>query len=142
MKKKNTILSLILILVCFIFYLMIFQLSAKSRLYPLFTTTTLLIFSVALLIQTHFSKVEEEVEDSEEVDVKQLIFVILSSGIYVALITVIGYVVSTLLYLLVVLFGLGLEKKRASIVGVGFTIAIYVLFKVALKVPLPTGLII
>lgn len=142
-KKKNLVLGLLLILICLIFYLMIFQLRSDVRLYPLFTTTILLAFSIGLLVQNHFSKVEEEEEeDKEEVDIKQLLFVIVTSGVYVALMNIVGYVVSTLVYLLVMLFGLKLEKKKAILIGVGFTIFIYVLFKVALKVPLPKGFII
>lgn len=142
-KKKNLVLGLLLILICLIFYLMIFQLRSDVRLYPLFTTTILLAFSIGLLVQNHFSKVEEEEEeDKEEVDIKQLLFVIVTSGVYVALMNIVGYVVSTLVYLLVMLFGLKLEKKKAILIGVGFTIFIYLLFKVALKVPLPKGFII
>ena len=142
-KKKNLVLGLLLILICLIFYLMIFQLRSDVRLYPLFTTTIVLVFSIILLIQNHFTQLEEEEEEEiEEIDIKQLLFVIVTSGVYVGLMNIVGYVVSTLVYLLVMLFGLKLEKKKAILIGVGFTIFIYVLFKVALKVPLPKGFII
>ena len=141
-KKKNLVLGLLLVLICLIFYLMIFQLRSDVRLYPLFTTTILLVFSIGLLIHNHFSQVEEEEESTEKVDIKQLLFVVVTSGVYVALLNIVGYVVSTLAYLLVMLFGLKLEKKKAILIGVGFTIFIYVLFKGALKVPLPKGFII
>lgn len=142
MKKKNLVLSLILIGICIIFYLMTFQLPSNTRLYPLFTATLLLILSLILLITDYFKRTVEDVGNTEEINIKQLLFVIGSSGLYVVLISIIGYVTSTLAYLLVVLFGLDVDKGKGSIVGIGFTAFIYILFKVVLNVPLPTGLII
>lgn len=144
MKKKNLILSLALIGVCLIFYLMIFQLPSDARVYPLFTTTLLLFFTLSMLIINYVKKGNDDGKsiDIQSLDIKQLLFVLVSSGAYVVLINIIGYMTSTLIYMLVVLFGFKIDKKKGTMIGVGFTACVYFLFKVILKVPLPTGLII
>ncbi len=143
MRKLDLILSAILIAFSGIVYLMISQLPKEASLYPIFVTTLLLVLSVIQLFKTYRNK-EEENEKSpfDGIEKKQMLFVLIASGIYVALISVLGYIGSTALYVAAILIGLKTEKKKSVIISIGFCIFIYVLFKILLQVPLPKGLII
>ncbi len=143
MRKLDLILSAILIAFSGIVYLMISQLPKEASLYPIFVTTLLLVLSVIQLFKTYRNK-EEENEKSpfDGIEKKQMLFVLIASGIYVALINVLGYIGSTALYVAAILIGLKTEKKKSVIISIGFCIFIYVLFKILLQVPLPKGLII
>lgn len=143
MRKLDLILSAILIAFSGIVYLMISQLPKEASLYPIFVTTLLLVLSVIQLFKTYRNK-EEENEKSpfDGIEKKQMLFVLIASGIYVALINILGYIGSTALYVAAILIGLKTEKKKSVIISIGFCIFIYVLFKILLQVPLPKGLII
>ena len=73
---------------------------------------------------------------------KQLGFVLITSGIYVVLINILGYISSTFIYVLVVLIGLKTSRKLSVLVSIGFVVVMYFLFKEALNVPLPKGFLI
>lgn len=142
MRKLNLILSIVLIAISGLVYLMISQLPREASLYPIFVTTLFLLLSIILLFKTYFKKEDEETTVFKSIELKQIVFVLIASGLYIALINIIGYVVSTALYVLSILIGLKLDKKKSIFISFGFCIFVYVLFKVLLKVPLPRGIII
>lgn len=142
MRRLNIILSIVLLLISGSFYFMIFQLPNEANLYPIFVVTVLLILSLILFFKTYFNKEDEESSAFKNIELKQIIFVLITSGLYIAFINLIGYVVSTVLYVLVALIGLKVDKKNSIFISLGFCLFVYVLFKVLLKVPLPKGFII
>ncbi|NLV89355.1 MAG: tripartite tricarboxylate transporter TctB family protein [Tissierellia bacterium] len=142
MKKVDMLLGFILLAICGFFYFMISRLPEKAILYPIFVTTVLLILTLIHLITTYLKKEDEESNAFKGLEIKQLLFVIATSGLYVVLINIAGYVTSTVLYVLSTLFGLKVSKKASALISIGFSICIYVLFKILLKVPLPKGFII
>ncbi|NMB27477.1 MAG: tripartite tricarboxylate transporter TctB family protein [Tissierellia bacterium] len=142
MRKTNLILSVILIAVCGLFYLMISQLPSEASLYPLFVTTLFLILSLILLFKTYFNKEDGEETTFKGIELKQLLFVIVTCGLYVILINITGYVLATILYVLITLIGLRVDKRNSIFISIGFCLFVYVVFKVLLNVPLPKGIII
>lgn len=142
MRKVDLLLGFILVAVCGFFYFMISRLPEKAILYPIFVTSLLLFLTIIHLAITYSNKSDEESSVFKDLEIKQLLFVLGLSGLYVGLITVIGYITSTVLYVLTALFGLKVDKKVSVAISIGFAIFIYVLFKVLLKVPLPRGFLI
>lgn len=142
MKKVDLILGYILVAISGFFFFMISKLPEKAILYPIFVTSILLFLSIIHLIITYSKKSDEEATGFKNLEIKQLLFITVLSGLYVALIKVTGYVTSTLLYVLISLLGLKVNKKSAIIISIGFVILIYILFKIVLRVPLPKGFII
>ncbi len=142
MRKINLILSIIMLIVSGVFYIMIAQLPKEASLYPILVTTILLVLSLILLIKSYFQKEDEELTAFKNIKIKQLLFVLVVNGVYVFLINLIGYVVSTALYILVALIGLKVDRKKSFLISSGVCLFVYVLFKVLLKVPLPKGFII
>lgn len=143
MRKLDLILSIVLISISGLVYLMISQLPKEASLYPIFVTTIFLILSIVLLFKTYFTNQEdEESSNFANMEIKQLLFVLVVSGIYIALINIIGYVISTVLYVFTILLGLKTSRKKSAFISLGFCLFVYALFKVLLKVPLPKGIII
>ncbi len=143
MKKLDLVLSGILIMIGGLVYIMISQLPKEASIYPIFVTSIFLILSITLLIKTYFNKEEDSKSTGfKDIQLGQLLFILISSGIYILLMNLIGYVVSTILYVFTILFFLKVGKKRSTLISFGFCIFVYILFKILLKVPLPEGIII
>lgn len=142
MRKVDLLLGFILVAISGIFYFMISKLPSKATLYPIFVTSLLLFLTLIHLAITYFNKTDEESNAFKGLELKQLLFVLGTSGLYVAMITLVGYITSTIIYILATLLGLKVSKKNSALISVGFAAFIYVLFKILLKVPLPKGFII
>lgn len=142
MRKTDLTLGAILFGICMFFYYMISKLPPKATIYPIFVTSLLLVLTLIHIGITYRKKQDEEKNPFIGIEKKQLFFVIISSGLYVVMISLLGYVTSTFLYVLVVLIGFNIKKSNSILISVGFTGFIYILFKMILNVPLPTGLLI
>lgn len=142
MRKVNLILSATLIVASGLIYYMISQLPREAVLYPIFVTTLFLILSMVLLYKSYFDKEKEEESSFKNLEFKQLLFVLISSGLYIVLINIMGYIFATFVYVLITLFGLKIKKINSLIISIGFCLFVYVVFKVFLNVPLPKGIII
>lgn len=143
MKKLDLILGGVLVAISLGFYLMISKLPTNATLYPIFVTSLLLGLTLIHIFLTYRKKEDEgESEVFKNLELKQLLFVVGTSGLYVVMINIIGYITSTFIYVLGVLFGLKVSRKTSILVSVGFSAFIYILFKVLLRVPLPKGFII
>lgn len=70
----------------------------------------------------------------------RVVSVVAVMAIYVAVLGLLGFVISTLLFAGVVLFIMG-ERKWYKLVGIPLVLALflYVVFRLALSIPLPTG---
>lgn len=142
MRKNDFILGFILITICGVFYFMISQLPEEGIIYPIFVTTILLGLTILHLLITYFKTEDVESEEFKNIEKKQLLFVVGASGIYLFLINILGYLVSTVIFIATTLFGLKVDKKTSAFVSFGFAAFVYILFKTLLNVPLPKGLII
>ncbi len=121
---------------------MIYKLPPKAQIYPIFVTSLLFLLTITHMIITIAKEKSNEKSPFHSIERRQLSFVVITSGIYIALISLLGYVTSTIIYLVIVLLGFNTSKKMSLIITIGFSAFIYVLFKILLKVPLPTGFLI
>lgn len=142
MRRLELILSITMILLASFFYYLTFQLPEKAMIYPLFVITLLMMLSLIQLFIAYFKKTDQVSTAFKGIKWKQLLFVLTTSGLYVILINILGYITSTFIYVLVILLGLKTSKKLSVGVSVGFVVVLYLLFKLALNVPLPKGFII
>lgn len=142
MRRLNFILDFVLIGICGMFYYMTSQLTQKASVYPTFVISLLLILTLIDLVSTLINKEDNEESAFKGIELKQLLTVIAVSGVYVFLINILGYVTSTFAYIATLLILLKLKKQNSILISLGFSLVIYVLFKIILKVPLPRGFII
>lgn len=142
MKRLNLILDFTLMGICAVFFFMTSQLPERAATYPTFVISLLLILTLLDLIITLLNKDNNEESTFTGIELKQLLTVTILSGIYIFLINILGYVTSTFLYIGTLLMMLKIKKVNSILISVGFSLIIYVLFKMVLKVPLPRGFII
>lgn len=142
MRKLDLFLGYILLAIAGLFYFMISRLPEKATIYPLFVTTLLLLLTLVHVFITYRSKSTEESTAFKNIHWKQLLFVLGVSGLYIGLINIIGYVVSTVIYMLASLIFLKTDKLKSLYLSAGTAGFIFLLFKIILKVPLPKGFLI
>lgn len=143
MKKLELLLGVILVLVSGIFYYMTFQLPEKSQIYPLFVITLLLILTLIHIVLTLKKEEDPNAKTGFEGFIPGQFFVVLiGSGLYVALINILGYFTSTVIYIISILIALRTDAKKSILISAGVTIGIYLVFKRILRVPLPTGFLV
>ncbi len=86
-------------------------------------------------------RLEEDSFSADNVSNKFLFGTIILSFLYVGLLSVLGYLISTPLFLIILIRLLGYEKWANNLAAsVGLTAALYLLFATALGVSLPAGI--
>lgn len=145
MKRQEMILGYVLVVLSGIFYFLTFRLPENARIYPLFVITLLFLLSVLHLVLTY--RKTEDSDTSKAIKMtseqkKRGLLITVASAIYIALLPIIGYIVTTIIYIIGVLFSLDVDKKKAVLISVVFTALVYALFNNLLRVPLPKGLLI
>lgn len=154
MKKANYILALLMILIAFFvyFYSNTF-IEAKSydlgsAAFPKIISVLTIFLSILLIINTlkeRDDKTKEKHEENEQIFNKTgTLRLILGSSIimiYFFLINKIGFIIATLIFLIVFMRVLGIKKWVMSIpISIVTTFLIYFLFQDILKVQLPSGI--
>lgn len=146
MKKYDKILTVVLLLIEVFYFILIKQLSEKAARYPYFVLGLLFALTILLAINAFVIKTEPCDEECKgkfaDMKLNQFLFIILASGIYIALIELIGFFVTTFIYLLVVMLGLKNNFKISLVVSIVFPIFIYLVFVTFLKVPVPKGFLL
>lgn len=141
-KKSNLSLCLGFFIFLGIYGFFLRGLSESDSLYPRFVLILLTLLTVAMTLQIVMSKTDEyKASLFVKFQKAQFFSVMISGVVYLALINLLGYFTSTLLFVGSLLLTLGTTKKVSAIVALSFCIFIYIVFKVFLGVPVPRGII-
>jgi len=114
-----------------------------ARLFPLLLTISLAILSLVLLMQASLQRnppEEEEVSGKDALLGRRLIVpavLIVLLALYLVSLEEAGFLIATPIFLLITMRVLGSGFKEAAVVGVAFTVVVYLIFDLLLKVPLP-----
>jgi len=118
-----------------------------SALYPLMLLACGFILSgikmVKMLTSKHKGKrTEEMAEESETLRYPRRMWIYLGSGIlYVLLMPVLGFLLSTFVTLMVLFGFFGVKFKTTFGVALGCTVGLHLIFVAFLQIPLPRGII-
>lgn len=111
---------------------------------PKFLSIVISVLSVVLLVLTLLKKKLGPTEKTDE-DIKGGIFTVMALAAYVVLFQVLGFLVSTALYLFIQITLLSNEKNREflvfGIISIVVPLVIYGLFKALFHMPFPTGIL-
>lgn len=112
--------------------------------FPRLVAAGVLLCAIISIVQTLRDKKEESNIKIEFkwADLKRPTLLLGMGIMYVSVIESLGFIVTNLIFLLVMLLAYKNRKTVALAVSLSITAAVYILFKVILKVPLPTGTII
>ena len=144
MRKYDRFLTIGLFVLEAFYFFLIKQLPPKAARYPEFVLSLMLFLTILLAINTFIIKPKNvEEEDKFKGNLfKQFFFVIAISVVYVILIDIIGFFVSTAIYLFVTMVVLKSNVKWSIVVSILFPIFLYLVFVSFLKVPVPRGFLI
>ncbi len=112
----------------------------SPRIMPTIFLTIILINSAILIVQSLVFKKEKIVEFDWTAQ-KPIILLIVLMCVYTFLITVLGYVVASVICFPAALFYIGERKKGPYVVAVIMALGIYFMFKFIFNISLPAGIL-
>jgi len=119
---------------------------------PTLIGSIILILAGILLVETaaRFKSQAAELESSgfkDTSDYKRVLGSLLAATVYVNILKPVGFIISTLVYLIIQIYILAPDKNRTKkdiitylIIDVVFTIVVYLLFRYGFKIVLPAGI--
>ena len=147
MRKYDKFLTIGLFILEAFYFILIKQLPAKAARYPYFVLGLMVFLTLLLAINTFLIKPKNSEEDKEEDQFKgnlygQFFLIMALSAVYVILIDIIGFFVTTAIYLFVTMVILKSNIKWSIVVSIVFSIFLYLVFVSFLKVPVPRGFLL
>ena len=147
MRKYDKFLTIGLFILEAFYFLLIKQLPPKAARYPYFVLGLMVFLTLLLAINTFIIKPKNAEEDKEEDQFKgnlygQFFLIMALSAIYVILIDIIGFFVTTAIYLFVTMVTLKSSIKWSIVVSILFPVFLYLIFVSFLKVPVPKGVLL
>ena len=133
MRKYDKFLTIGLFILEAFYFLLIKQLPPKAARYPYFVLGLMVFLTLLLAINTFLIKPKNTEENKEEDQFKgnlygQFFLVIALSAVYVILIDIIGFFVTTAIYLFVTMLALKSNIKWSIVVSILFPIFLYLIF--------------
>ena len=147
MRKYDKFLTIGLFILEAFYFILIKQLPPKAARYPYFVLGLMVFLTLLLAINTFIIKPKNAEEDKEEDQFKgnlygQFFLIIALSAVYVILIDIIGFFVTTAIYLFVTMVTLKSNIKWSIVVSILFPVFLYLIFVSFLKVPVPKGFLL
>ena len=147
MRKYDKFLTIGLFILEAFYFILIKQLPPKAARYPYFVLGLMVFLTLLLAINTFLIKPKNAEEEKGEDQFKgnlygQFFFVIALSAVYVILIDIIGFFVTTAIYLFVTMVTLKSNIKWSIVVSILFPVFLYLIFVSFLKVPVPKGFLL
>ena len=147
MRKYDKFLTIGLFILEAFYFLLIKQLPPKAARYPYFVLGLMVFLTLLLAINTFIIKPKNTEEDKEEDQFKgnlygQFFLIMALSAVYVILIDIIGFFVTTAIYLFVTMVTLKSNIKWSIVVSILFPVFLYLIFVSFLKVPVPKGFLL
>ena len=147
MRKYDKFLTIGLFILEAFYFLLIKQLPPKAARYPYFVLGLMVFLTLLLAINTFLIKPKNSEEDKEEDQFKgnlygQFFLIMALSAIYVILIDIIGFFITTAIYLFVTMVTLKSSIKWSIVVSILFPVFLYLIFVSFLKVPVPKGFLL
>ena len=148
MKKSDIILVAAVYAITAFFFVMVLQYPSDVRIYPIFIMVVLAVLTTMHLIKCliQFAR-EKRIENDmpllfEHFKAKQFFIVFAMLFAYVILINVLGFYISSLLFIAGTLVFFKIKPLYIVITAVVFLVLIYGGFSTFLHVPLPRGLLL
>ena len=146
MQKTDIGIVVVMYAVCAYWYVETLKLKAESQTYPLFTIALLFGLTTLYLVQILVKAKKNGVESGVDTvfngfQVVQFLGCFVAVMVYLALMFVLGFYSSTLIFMIGVMLFLKVPIKHTAVAVVVLNILIYVAFSRFLGVKLPTGLL-
>lgn len=139
MAEKDRITSIVLFILSIVGYFIARNYPEGASTFPKVIFIVAIILSCALFISSFLLDYKIE---KKNIKFSRIFYVVILSIIYFILIPLVGYFIVTPIYIFLVVFMLKYKKVSVLIFYPScFTLFLYLVFKVCLKVPLPMGIL-
>lgn len=144
MKKTDIGVVVVMYAICAFFYSMTVQLKPESQTYPTFTIVLLFGLTTLYLLQMLFRAKKFGVESGKDevfknFKAKQFFVCFVMVVLYLVMMKYLGFYISTVIFMAVVLLFLKVPVLHSAIVLVAIILLVYLAFGLFLKVKLPQG---
>ncbi len=144
MKKQfiyNLVAATVAILFAWIFYYESLDLPRVAYLFPRRLTYVITILAIALVIEAYYKYRKATLEEQEEgIKVLRASIFTVSIALYVFSINIVGYFITTPLFIFGTMYFLKSTKTRnILLITIAFTLFVYLLFVRFLNLPIPLG---
>lgn len=148
MKRSDIGLVVCIYAITLFFFAMTIQLKKEAQIYPMVVMALLFLLNTGFLVQQVVKAKKEGRKGDDDLrnlfegfQPGQFVLVLAGSVLYVCLIGVLGFYVSTALYLAATLLGLKVKGLYIVITVAAYACLVYCAFTLFLHVPLPTGIL-
>ncbi|HLQ83682.1 MAG TPA: tripartite tricarboxylate transporter TctB family protein [Pseudogracilibacillus sp.] len=146
-KKQDVLLSVILLIITIIFAIQTLDMPSSPAFFPAIILSLLGLFSLFLLmisIVKLFKNrgIKKEKFEQKKNHLAKIFFLFMTFVVYVLLLDLTGYILTTIALFNIVIFLSGYPRKkiyRGILASIVITIIIYIIFKFGLNIKLPTG---
>lgn len=140
-KRKDIVSAILLYIVAITFLVIATQMKGDAGLFPKFLSLLIIILNTIQLIMIFLKKAKPS-KNIDDLVIKKIFIIILDCLIYVIVIKYLGFIISTILFLVSTVFLLDVKNKKIGVITSIITVlVIYVCFKLLLKVPIPYGVL-
>ena len=139
-KTKDILSTIFLYIVSIIFFIIAQNMKGDAGLFPKLLSGLIFILNS---IQLFFIIVKNTLssKSKEDLSIKKLIIIMLLCSLYVLLLKYLGFIISSILFLISSVFLLEVENKKLGIfIGICTVIVIYICFGIFLRVQIPVGI--
>src|SRR5699024_4404694 len=139
MKNIDRTIGLSFLLIAGIFFINTFKLPEDTQVYPRFMLGIMTTLAILLIIKSFIKSEDQSWKDLfGHIQWKRFLYVFIFSLLYLVLINKVGFFITTVGYLLIMMIFLKGSRSLILISIPSFTLLLYLIFRVFLKVPLPT----
>jgi len=144
LQKVNRIIAIFLIIIVIFLYVSSLSGTNEAMLLPRLLLISIMVLSILLLIsggEKVKQKNSQNKKTPEKILLPQLILTIVVTIIYILFLKILGFYLSTFVYLLFIFISTGFKQKWLAVsVTLGFIGFLYLIFSFWLKVPFPQGI--
>ena len=141
--QKNRIMGVVLLAICLVLWFLIIPEETKGEeeaLFPQLVTILIAIAGIMLIFQRSAKINEEEKQKPDKKVIVRVVVTAVAFGIYLMLVKLIGFFISSFLILTTLMAYFGVRKiRRILLIPVFVLMAIYVVIVRFLGFPLPRG---
>lgn len=140
--RENIISSVFIYLMSIYFLVKSFDLPIESAKFPRMVSILLIILTTIYVLQSIRQNSKESKQKGKDLVIRKLIYVFVTTSLYLISLGVLGYLISTPIYLVATMLLLGSKNKKTIFLVTTISVTlIYVGFKVLLNVPIPQGIL-
>jgi len=144
LQKANRTIAVFLIIIVIFLYISSLSNTNEAMLLPRLLLILIMVLSILLLISGGEKAKQKNIQNEktpEKILLPRLILTIVVTIVYILFLKILGFYLSTFVYLLFIFISTGFKQKWLAVsIALGFMSFLYLIFSFWLKVPFPQSI--